>query len=69
VTLSSYGGQGIIDSTAEGLRTWLVEREAREAEAVGDALASGDGGSELRVEIAMDTDRVQTRNHDGKTVY
>jgi Uncharacterised protein family (UPF0236) len=54
VPLSSCGGQGIIDSTAEDLRTWQAERETREAEAVGEALASGDGGAELRVEIAMD---------------
>src|SRR5262245_55871332 len=54
VTLSSCGAQGIIDRTAEDLRTWQAARETREAEAVGEALASGDGVSELRVEIAMD---------------
>jgi hypothetical protein len=54
VTLSSCGAQGIIDRTAEDLRTWRAARETREAEAVGEALASGDGVSELRVEIAMD---------------
>jgi hypothetical protein len=54
VTLSSCGAQGIIDSTAEDLTTWQAEQETREAAAVGDALASGDGGGELRVEIAMD---------------
>jgi hypothetical protein len=50
VRLSSCGGQGIIDSTADDLRTWQAERETREAEAV----ALGDGGAELRVEVAMD---------------
>jgi hypothetical protein len=54
VTLSSCGAQGIIDSTAEDLTTWQAEQETREAAAVGDALASGDGGAELRVEIAID---------------
>jgi hypothetical protein len=54
VSLSSCGGQGIIDSTAEDLRTWQAEHETREAEVVGEALASGDGGAELRVEVAMD---------------
>jgi hypothetical protein len=50
VRLSSCGGQGIIDSTADDLSTWQAERETREAEAV----ALGDGGAELRVEVAMD---------------
>jgi hypothetical protein len=50
--LSSCGGQGIIDSTADDLRTWQAEHESCEAEAVGEAL--GDRGAELRVEIAMD---------------
>lgn len=54
VALSSRGAQGIIDSTAEDLRTWHAERETREAEAVADALASGAGTADLRVEIAMD---------------
>ena len=54
VPLSSCGAQGIIDRTAENLTTWQAERESREVEAVGEALASGDGGAELRVEIAMD---------------
>lgn len=54
VTLSSCGAQGIIDRTAEDLTTWQAEQETREAAAVGDASASGDGGAELRVEIAMD---------------
>jgi Uncharacterised protein family (UPF0236) len=54
VSLSSCGAQGIIDHTAEDLRTWQAARETREAEAVGEALASGDGVAELRVEIAMD---------------
>jgi hypothetical protein len=54
VSLSTWGGQGIIDSTAEDLRIWQAERETHEAEAVGEVLASGDGGVELRVEIAMD---------------
>jgi hypothetical protein len=52
VSLSSCGGQGIIDSTADDLRTWQAEHESCEAEAVGEAL--GDRGAELRVEIAMD---------------
>jgi hypothetical protein len=51
VCLSSSGGQGIIDRTADDPRTWQFERKTREAEAV----AVGDGGAELRVEeIAMD---------------
>lgn len=54
VSLSSCGAQAIIDSTAEDLRTWQAERESCEAEVVGEALAAGDGGAELRVEIAMD---------------
>jgi len=54
VPLSSCGGQGIIDSTAEALSTWQAGRETRETEAVGEAWAWGDGGSELWVEIAMD---------------
>ncbi len=54
VTLSSCGAQGIIDSTAEDLRTWQAEREPQEAAAGGEALASGDGAADLRVEIAMD---------------
>jgi hypothetical protein len=54
VPLSSCGAQAIIDSTAEHLRTWQAERESRETEAVGEAVAVGDGGAELRVEIARD---------------
>ena len=54
VSLSSCAAQGIIDSTAEDLQAWQATRETREAEAVGDALAVGDGGSELYVEIAID---------------
>jgi hypothetical protein len=54
VALSSRGAQGIIDSTAKDLSAWQAERERQEAEAVGDALASGDGAADLRVEIAMD---------------
>lgn len=54
VPLSSRGAQGLIDSTAADLRTWQVEREGREAEAVGEVLATGAGGAELQVEIAMD---------------
>jgi hypothetical protein len=54
VALSSRGAQGIIDSTADDLRTWQAKRETREAETVGDVLAAGDAGAELRVEIAMD---------------
>jgi Uncharacterised protein family (UPF0236) len=54
VCLSSCGGQGIIDSTADDLQTWQAERETCEAEAVGEAVALGDGGAELRGEIAMD---------------
>jgi hypothetical protein len=54
VALSSRGAQGLIDSTAEDLSAWQAERETQEAEAVVDALASGDGAADLRVEIAMD---------------
>lgn len=54
VSLSSCGGQGIIESTAEDLRSWQAEREGQEAEAVGHALAADVTAAELRVEIAMD---------------
>jgi hypothetical protein len=54
VTLGSCGAPGIIDRTAADLRTWQAARETREAEAVREALASGEGVSGLRVEIAMD---------------
>jgi hypothetical protein len=54
VTLSSCGAQGSIDSTAEDLRTWQVEREVQEASAVGHALAAAESAADLRVEIAMD---------------
>jgi hypothetical protein len=54
VTLSSCGAQGIIHSTAEDLRTWQAERERQETGAVADALESGDGAADLRIEIAMD---------------
>jgi hypothetical protein len=52
VSLSSCGGQGIIDSTADDLRTWQAEHESGEAEAVGEAL--DDKGAELRGEVARD---------------
>jgi hypothetical protein len=51
VALSSRGAQGLIDSTAEDLRTWQAERERQEAESVAEA---GDGTAALRVEVAMD---------------
>jgi Uncharacterised protein family (UPF0236) len=54
VTLSSRGAQGIIDSTAEDLSSWQAERERQETAAVADAMVSGDGAADLRVEIAMD---------------
>jgi hypothetical protein len=54
VTLSSRGAPGIIDSTAEDLRTWQATRETSEAESVADAFDSGNGLADLRVEIAMD---------------
>jgi hypothetical protein len=54
VTLSSCGAQGIIDSTAEDLRTWQAECEVQEAEAVGHALAAEANAAGLQVEIAMD---------------
>jgi hypothetical protein len=54
VTLSSCGAQGIIDRTAEDLRTWQAEREVQEARAVGHALAADTIAADLRVEIAMD---------------
>jgi hypothetical protein len=40
VSLSWQGARGIIDNTAEDLRTWQPERERQEAEAVGQALAA-----------------------------
>ena len=54
VPLSSGGAPGIIDSPAEALKLWQAERETRAAEAVGEALASGDGPAERRVESARD---------------
>jgi hypothetical protein len=54
VTLSSCGAQGIIDSTAQDLRSWQTKGETQEVAAVGDTLASGAGAANLRVEIAMD---------------
>jgi len=54
VSLSSCGGQGIIDSTAEDLRTWQAECERQEAEAVAQALTAAANAADLRVEIAMD---------------
>jgi len=54
LALSSCGAQGIIDSTAEDLKTWQAEREVPEAETVADVMLSGDGAADLRVEIAMD---------------
>lgn len=54
VALSSCGGQGIIDRTAKDLSVWQAERERQEAQAVAAAVGSGDDGSDLRVEIAMD---------------
>jgi hypothetical protein len=54
VRLSSCGGEGTIDSTAADLQTWQAEREPREADAVGEAVALGNGDAERRVEIAID---------------
>jgi Uncharacterised protein family (UPF0236) len=54
VALSSRGAQGIIDSTAQDLQRWQATRETQEAAAVADALLSGDGAADLRVEVAMD---------------
>jgi hypothetical protein len=54
VLLSACGGQSISDSTAEDLRTWQAAREPHQTQAVREALAAGDGGAELRVEIALD---------------
>jgi hypothetical protein len=54
VLLRSCGGQRLIDSTAEDLRTWQAERETRETQAVRAAVTAGDGGTELRVAIALD---------------
>lgn len=54
VALSSRGAQGLIDSTAQDLQRWQATRETQEAAAVADALLSGDGAADLRVEVAMD---------------
>jgi hypothetical protein len=54
VALSSRGAQGIIDSTAEDLQQWQAARETQEAQAVADTVGSGDGATDLRLEIAMD---------------
>jgi hypothetical protein len=54
VALSSRGAQGLIDSTAQDLQQWQAARETQEAEVVADAVGSGDGVADLRVEIAMD---------------
>jgi hypothetical protein len=52
--LSSWGAQGILDSTAKDLQRWQAERERQQSVAVGDTLGAGDGRSERRVEVAMD---------------
>jgi hypothetical protein len=54
VTLSSWGAQGLIDSTAQDLQRWQAEKKTQEATAVAEALESGDSIADLRVEIAMD---------------
>ena len=52
--LSSRGAQGLIDRTAQALRTWDDEHAVPEATAVADRLASGAGERERRLESAMD---------------
>jgi hypothetical protein len=54
VALRSRGAQGLIDRTAQDLQRWQATRETQEATAVADALLSGDGAANLRVEVAMD---------------
>ncbi len=54
VALSSRGAQGIIDSTAQDLQRWQAMHETQEAAAVADAVVSGEGAVDLRVEVAMD---------------
>ena len=53
VALSSRGAQGRIDSTAQDLQPWQVVRATQEAEVVADAVGSGEGVADRRVEIAM----------------
>jgi len=54
VALSSRGAQGLLDSTAQDRQPWQVGRATQEAEVVADAVGSGDGVADRRVEIAMD---------------
>jgi hypothetical protein len=54
MALSSRGAQSLIDSTAQDLQRWQAACDSQEAAAVADALGSGDGVSDLRVEMAMD---------------
>ncbi len=54
VPLSARGAQGILDHTAEDLRTWQVECEGQEAAAVAGARVSDTDVSGLRLELAMD---------------
>ena len=48
------GAQGLIDSMAQDLQQWQAAREIQEAEVVADLVGSGDGVTDLRMEIAMD---------------
>jgi len=54
VALSSRGAQGIIDRTAEDLRTGQAVHERQETAAVEDALGGRDDRAELRLAVAMD---------------
>lgn len=54
VSLSSCGGQGLIESPAAALRTGQAECERQEAAAVAQALTVAAAAAALRVEIAMD---------------
>jgi len=54
VALSSRGAQRLIDSTAQDLQRWQAACDTQEVVTVTDALGSGDGVSDLRVEIARD---------------
>lgn len=54
VALSSRGAQGLIDRTAQALRTWDDEHAVQDATTVADVVAAGAGARARRVEIALD---------------
>jgi hypothetical protein len=53
VTLSSWGAQRRIGSTAQDLQRWQAERATQAATTVSAAVGAGDGVADLCVELAM----------------